>query len=344
MLHIKRLLRLTNAYQLATAATLHRYSPIFGTFRLSYWALINLSLVHGLYWSCLWTHYAHQDRIHVLRYFSTLLHDCIYAHLFVGLFSYAVVVLEYRRYVAFGERVQAVVNAQGGGFGQRQHDAELQSATSTTRWWRRRCSGVEWFVYGKMWINTVVLLGLVGYNLARIDWSTLTRTKVMLLVGLAYPHMLVANVLRFYTVQAMVVNAMWADENGQLRLLTGGTQKNSKTTATTIQLEEMSPSSSDTTPQTLRQHFANLTDYQHLYSGLNRLVQLQLGLLLKKHSLVVFIGVHMYVKMRLVWHVVMTELDQHLVRVNLVTFVVMMLNDYVGLLGVSLVCQREVSV
>lgn len=353
IIHTGRLLSLTNAYQLvATGSTAHRYSRIFGNFRLCHWALVNLALIHGLYWCCLWTHYQHQDQIHLLRYLSALLHDCVYAHLFVGIFTYAVVAFEYRKYVAFSRRLVAVVNDHAA-FVQRQRDEEANSDMATLLWWRRLimgrgCSSLEWFVYYKMWMNSVALLALVVYNLCRIDLSQLTGTKVLLIVGLAYPHLLVANVLRYYTVHAMVVNALWQTDNEQLAA--GVNQADapplSQPKTATIQLDVFAgPAQQPAAPTTsaqIREHFVRFDRYQQLYADLNRLVQCQLGLLLKKNSLIVFIAVHVYVKVRLLWNVVLTEMDQHLMGVNLVTFVVMMLNDYVCLLVVSQVCQREV--
>lgn len=351
IIHTGRLLSLTNAYQLAvTGSTAHRYSRIFGNFRLCHWALIHLAIIHGLYWSCLWTHYQHQDQIHLLRYFSVLLHDCVYAHLFVGVFTYAVVAFEYRKYVAFSGRLVAVANEHAA-FAQRQREVESSGGdVASLLWWRRllmgrSCSGLEWFVYYKMWMNTVVLLTLVVYNLCHIDLRQLTGTKVLLIIGLAYPHLLVANVLRYYTVHAMVVNALWQTDNDQLAagVIRAGAPK-----PTTIQLDAFAGPSQYHQPQTptasvqLGEQFVRFDRYQQLYADLNRLVQCQLGLLLKKNSLIVFIAVHVYVKVRLLWNAVLTEMDQHLMQVNLVTFVVMMLNDYVCLLVVSQVCQREV--
>lgn len=358
-----RLLRITNAYHLLTGTAVHRYSALFGQFRLSYWACINLALGHLLYWACLYTHYVHADQVHLVRYFSELLHDCIYAHLFVGILTYAIVAIEYRRYVAFSVRVSDTLHANAG-FLRRQRaassaaGADDETATPTAaaaaaqgtliaRWWKElRCDGLELFVYYKMWVNTVVLLALSAYSLYLIDLRALTRVKVMLIVALAYPHVLVANVLRFYTVHAMIVNAMWADENAALERTAAAERDDGKPSCCVAldaafgpsQLPQRQPADRVTA---LREHFANIDLYRRLYADLNRLLQLQVGLLLKKHALIVFIAVHVYVKLRLLWHAVLSEVDQHLIRVNFVTFFVMMLNDYVCLLVVSQVCQRE---
>lgn len=351
IIHTGRLFSLTNAYQLAaTGSWAHRYSRIFGNFRLCHWALINLSIIHGLYWCCLWMHYQHNDQIHLLCYFSALLHDCIYAHLFVGVFTYAVVAFEYRKYVAFSRHLVGVIN-DSAAFAQRQRDMEASTDCDVSPlWWRRplqwmqlRCSGLEWFVYYKMWMNTVVLLTLAVYNLCRIDLRQLTGTRIMLIIGLAYPHLLVANVLRYYTVHAMAVNALWTTENDQLVAGTETMARSNKPAHITLDAfaEPVQPAATTSAHQ-FGTHFANIGRYQQLYAGLNRLVQCQLGLLLKKNALIVFIAVHVYVKVRLLWHAVLTDMDLHLMRVNLVTFVAMMMNDYVCLLVVSQVCQREV--
>lgn len=359
-----RLLRNTNAYHLLNGTTVHRYTAIFGQFRLSYWACINLALGHLLYWSGLYTHYVHADQVHLVRYLSELLHDCIYAHLFVGILTYAIVAIEYHRYLAFSSRVSDALHANAG-FRRRPGNSEAANASAEStikRWWKDlRCDGLELFVYYKMWVNTVILVALSAYSLYHIDLRTLTRTKIMLIVALAYPHVLVANVLRFYTVHAIIVNAMWAEENvdmeQRLARSTAAERDNRKASCcvaldaafgaaaspqspTTTQAS--AASAADAGATSWRQHFVNIELYQRLYADLNRLIQLQVGLLFKKHALIVFIGVHVYVKLRLLWHTVLSEVDQHLIRVNFVTFFVMMMNDYVCLLVVSQVCQRQV--
>lgn len=180
----------------AVGSSVHRYSTIFGTFRISIWGIISLVLINSLYFAALWTHYEHQQQIHVIRMFSQLLHDCVYLHLLIGVINWLVIMLQYQTLVDFASQVadDALVNQKN----------------------RKRGSIVEWFVYYRMWSNTCVLICLNVYNLYFLDLRNLTGTKIMLIIGLAYPHFMIADILRFVTIQALLVNAKWYESNCQL--------------------------------------------------------------------------------------------------------------------------------
>lgn len=94
--------------------------------------------------------------------------------------------------------------------------------------------------------------------------------------------------------------------------------------------------------ESLPQILSTYESYQLMYGQLQRIVRHQVCLLIAQHFVVIFIAVHMYVKVRLLWHVLLTAVDLHLLRINFVTFVLMIVNDYACLLFTSLVCQKQV--
>lgn len=200
MISASRVMDITNWYMVAMGCSVHRYSTIFGTFRLSFWGIASLMLINSLYLAALWTHYAHQEQMQIVRMLSGLLHDSVYVHLFIGVINCAVVLLEYRSLLAFASQVA-------------ERAAVVRTATSRET---TAPSLVEWFVYYRMWMNTSVLLCLAVYNLCRIDLHSLTVRKVMLIVGLAYPHLLIADILRYVTIQTLLINTMWIESNRKL--------------------------------------------------------------------------------------------------------------------------------
>lgn len=197
MLSTSRMIGITNGYMLAVGASAHRYSSVFGTFRLSIVGIIILILVNSLYFVALWFHYDRQQQIHIIRLLSELLHDCIYLHLLIGAINWLVVLLQYRSLLAFAAQVSENV-------------AEIQKIGQGG-------TILEWFIYYRMWSNPLVLLILTVYNLYFIDLCSLTGTKIMLIIGLAYPHLLIADILRYVTIQALLINAMWTESNRQLK-------------------------------------------------------------------------------------------------------------------------------
>lgn len=198
MISISRVLNITNGYMVAVGSSAHRYSSVFGTFRLSLLGIASLILINSVYFAALWTHYDHQQQIHLLRLLSQLLHDCVYLHLLIGVINWLVVVLQYRTLLVFASEV-----------------AE-KTSTIVRKDGNNRTDG-EWFTYYRMWSNSFVLLLLNAYNLCRMDLRSLTGTRIMLIVGLAFPHLLIADILRFVTVQSVLINAMWSESNRHLK-------------------------------------------------------------------------------------------------------------------------------
>lgn len=82
--------------------------------------------------------------------------------------------------------------------------------------------------------------------------------------------------------------------------------------------------------KTLKQIISSYETYQAMYSQLCCLARYQLCLLVAQHSLIIFIAVHIFVKVRLLWKVLMTEIDQHLLRTNFVTFPIQFWSLLVG--------------
>lgn len=361
-----RILTITNRYYLCFGYAIHRYSRIFGTYHLSYHGMASLLLVTGLYWTCLWEHYSKQQQLHVIKYISQLLHDCVYIHLYLGIFNYIIVALEYRSLNQYSRTVcDALVKY-----------ASYRQPTSTSKF-----SATEAFVYYKSFSNTFVLIALTAYNLKIIDWSTITLTKVLLVIGLAYPHLLIANVLRFFTVHSTLINSMWRDANSRLtdvqlahefqtvqgycqqninsssttqsqskdeifenwwQLLLPNRRKNASSSAIVISMVETLDDSDTGVQKSLKNIFETFQNCQKLYKKMNDCIQRQLMLLIAQHSLILFMAVHVGVKVHLVWHVILSEIDLNLIQTNFCTYVVMICNDYVCLMVSAMLCKNEV--
>lgn len=199
MISTNRILNITNGYAVIAGNSLHIYFSKLGAFRFSILGLISLLLTNTLYFAALWTHYTHQQQIHVLRVLSELLHDCVYLHLLIGVVNWLVVLLQYRSLLDFASQV-----------------AERALVLDTIA--RNHFTAIEWFIYYRMWSNSFVLLCLTVYNLCLIDLRSLTGTKIMLIIGLALPHLMIADILRFVTIQSLLINAMWSESNRNLTL------------------------------------------------------------------------------------------------------------------------------
>lgn len=362
-----RILTLTNRYYLCFGYAIHRYSRIFGTYHLSYHGMVSLLFVTGLYWTCLWEHYSKQQQLHVIKYISQLLHDCIYIHLYLGIFNYIIVALEYRSLNQYSRTVcEALVKY-----------APYRQPTSKTKF-----NTTEAFVYYKSFSNTFVLVALTAYNLKLIDWSTITLTKVLLVIGLAYPHLLIANVLRFFTVHSTLINSMWRDANSRLtdvqlahefqtvhgfccqqniigssttqsptkdaifeswwQLLLPIRRKTASNSAIVISMVESMDDSAAGVQKSFKNIFDTFEQCQKLYGKLNDCIQRQLMLLIAQHSLILFMAVHVGIKVHLVWHAILSEIDLNLIQTNFCTYVVMICNDYVCLTVSAMLCNNEV--
>lgn len=360
-----RILTVTNRYNLGFGYAIHRYSRIFGTYHLSYHGMASLLLVTGLYWTCLWEHYSKQQQLHVIKYISQLLHDCVYIHLYLGIFNYIIVALEYRSLNQYSRTVcDALVKY-----------APYRQPTSKSKF-----NATEAFVYYKFFSNTFVLVALTAYNLKLIDWSTITLTKVLLVIGLAYPHLLIANVLRFFTVHSTLINSMWRDANSRLtdvqlahefqtvhgsccqpniigssptkdavfenwwQLLLPNRRKNASSSDIVISMVESMDDTAAGVQKSFKCIFETFEQCQKLYEKLNDRIQRQLMLLIAQHSLILFMAVHVGVKVHLVWHVILPEIDLNLIQTNFCTYVVMICNDYVCFMVSAMLCKNEVNI
>lgn len=329
-----RVLTITNRYSLNFGYVVHRYSRLFGTYRISYHGLVSLLLVTGLYWTCLWEHYAKQQQIHIVRVISQLLHDCIYIHLYLGICNVCIVVGEYYTLNRYARAV--------GDFLVEYTPHRMAQSKSATR----AVTVHELFVYYKYFSNAVVLLALTAYNLWLIDWATITLTKILLVIGLAYPHLLIANVLRFFTVHSQLILEIWKDANRRLADYYQPTDDAASSVIVSLNVVTTTTTTNiiGGNHKDLEHIFATFDRCEGLLHRLNNCVQKQLMLLMAQHSLVLFMAVHVWLKVHLVWHLILSEVDLRLVQVNFSTYVIMICNDYVCLLVSAVLCRNEVVV
>lgn len=349
-MNVDRVLLITNQYLLCFGYQIHRYSRIFGTYRISYKGLLSLILINALYMVCLWEHYAKQNQMHLIRYFSELLHDSIYCHLYFGIASYILVAFEFKSLLAVTKGITTAI-----------HDLPTKHGNKSN-------NRSEAFVYYKMFANSCILISVSIYDLHIIDWHNITLTKVLLIIGLAYPHLLIANVLRFYTINAMQINEIWMHANRKLIDIQLAVEfysltvkqcsdrktifqnwwkflEKKKTTESSckenviILLESID---SDGVNEKLSRIFKIYEQCQEYYGKLNGSVQRQVLMLIVQHSIIVFITVHVYVKVHLEWYVVMTDVDMNLIRTSFIAYIIMIVNDFVCLFGTGVLCKQEV--
>lgn len=337
-----RILTITNRYSLNFGYVVHRYSRLFGTYRISYHGLISLLLITGLYWTCLWEHYAKQQQIHIVRVISQLLHDCIYIHLYMGICNVCLVICEYHTLHRYSCALADLLV--------RYTPHRLAQTKSATR----AITLQELFVYYKYFSNAIVLVTLTAYNLWLIDWANITVTKILLTIGLAYPHLLIANVLRFFTVHSQLITEIWQDanrrladhhqpNNGGVVVLLLDTDVDDKDDSDGI-ASTIKKAADDAIHKSLESVFETFEQCEGMFLRLNNCVQKQLMMLMAQHSLVLFMAVHVWLKVHLVWHLVLSEVDLRLVQVNFSTYAAMICNDYVCLLVSAVLCRNEVKI
>lgn len=158
-----RILTISNRYLLCVGFAVNKFSKKFKIQQRSILGTIVFVLLNVLYLLCLHEHYDKKALLENLKDLSKTIYYSMYAHLFVGIASICVILLESKAYLKFSNQV----------IGALPKHAEV----------RPNFDRMELFVYHRTFVNLLVFIGILAYDLTVIDLKSLTRSKAMLFLG-----------------------------------------------------------------------------------------------------------------------------------------------------------------
>lgn len=186
-----RVLLICNRYLVLCGFIPHKYSSISNNYFLSRQGFCSFLIVQLVYIACLYKHLTEPEIIEIFEVFSTIVYRSIYVHLYLGIINYFTINIQMRPFLNLARDITEFLQ---------KFYAKQSSELS-----RIKFSHSELFVYYKMFSNTIVCTAIIAYDLSIIDLSSITLSKVMLLLALIYPHCRVAIVLKYFTVKCLVV-------------------------------------------------------------------------------------------------------------------------------------------
>lgn len=158
-----RILTISNRYLLCVGFAVKQFSKKFHTYQRSILGTIVFVLLNALYLLCLNEHYEKRSLLANIKDFSATIYYSLYAHLFLGIASMCVILIDLNGYLNFASKIAEALHKQ----------TEI----------RPKFDWMELFVYHRTFINLVVFLSLVVYDLTIIDLKSLTRSKALMFIG-----------------------------------------------------------------------------------------------------------------------------------------------------------------
>lgn len=158
-----RILTISNRYLLCVGFAVNKFSKKFKINQRSIQGIIIYLLLSIVYLLCLHEHYDKRALFDTIRDLSKTIYYSVYTHLFLGIASTCVILFDIQAYSAFSNQVLAALPTNVGV--------------------RHNFDRMEFFVHYRTFVNLVVFICLIAYDLTIIDLKSLTRSKAMLFIG-----------------------------------------------------------------------------------------------------------------------------------------------------------------
>ncbi len=158
-----RILIISNRYLLGVGFAVKQFSKKFKIYQRSILGTIVFLLLNILYLICLYEHYSKKALLDNLKDFSKTIYYSLYTHLFLGLTGVCVILYDLNTYLEFSNRVIDALP---------KHEEV-----------RPKFDKVELLVYHRTFINLLLFIGILAYDLTIIDIKSLTRSRAMLFIG-----------------------------------------------------------------------------------------------------------------------------------------------------------------
>lgn len=158
-----RILLISNRYLLCVGFAVNKFSKKFKIYERSIQGTIIFLLLNISYLLCLYEHYEKKALVENLKDFSKTIYYSIYTHLFLGIASICVILFDLSAFSEFSSQVIHALSENG----------EV----------RPKFDWAELFVYHRTFVNLLVFIGILTYDLTIIDLKSLTRSKAMLFLG-----------------------------------------------------------------------------------------------------------------------------------------------------------------
>lgn len=158
-----RILIISNRYLLCVGCAVNQFSKKFKLYQRSILGTLIFFLLNKVYLFCLYEHYDKKAVMENVKDLSKTIYYSMYTHLFLGIASICVILFDLKAYSEFSNQVIDALPKNG----------EV----------RPNFDRVELFVYHRTFVNLLVFIGILAYDLTIIDLKSLTRSKAMLFLG-----------------------------------------------------------------------------------------------------------------------------------------------------------------
>lgn len=355
-----RVLYVSNRYLLSLGYLIHKYYTKDGAFILTVQGLIVVFVILLLYSFCLYEHYARNEFIQLTETISKTIYHCIYIHLFIGILNVIVLFIDSKYVINLSKNVIATLSIV--------HGSDLKLCRK------------ELFLYYKMFSNTIITACILSYDITIIDLKSLTVNKVLLFVGLLYPHLMIANCLRLFSVYSACLDRICQQINDDLWSLfqahnykiygqyNGYLMENDKISETNSNkmlncwqnLKEflflsthckneniLIVMSTVESPAILKEKFENafenLKKFQKLQKSLNQTIQKQLFLFVLQNTIYIYVTIIIFIELDSEWALFLPKNYETMFYITLSGFICEIFNDYLCLTISSYLSRNEVS-
>lgn len=198
----KRVLTILNIHLKLNSYSIHSYE-FDGSYKLSKLGTIVYLSTTVLYLIALCIHYTKQEYFEPYNFLSTLFYNAVYYHLYLGCAGACLIPLSFYGQTQFARDIAGLVH---NGFMNKNQGLSRQQMDCT-----------EIFIYYQLYSNVIVFMGLSVYNIIMLDFQYFAWYKLMLYLGLFFPHFYISNILHYFCANALLLRCMCARINDEIR-------------------------------------------------------------------------------------------------------------------------------
>lgn len=303
---------ISNIHSIISNFTIHRFHRKSKKYEISKLALLPVAIFIAFYIACLVEHHKSKELVDFIEFLSPVIYRSIYIHLAVGFCSVLIFFSQILNLFIFSKKIADFCR-----------DSKSHEVTSN-------CFKKIWFFY-QLFSSTVIMIILTIYNITEIDWEKFKYEYILIISGLNLPHSLSSMILRYFMSNVFIINYHFDKLNNEIEDI----EKNKETQLTIIGNKEF-------VVEKIENCLNNFLKIENLTRKLNRTIQYQLSFIIFLHIFVCVISTYILFHLKNEWEEFMPSHDVLNLRINSITWFILVLNDFFCVVITVELCYWEI--
>lgn len=303
---------ISNIHSIISNFTIHRFHRKSKKYEISKLALLPVTIFIAFYIACLVEHHKSKELVDLIEFLSPVIYRSIYIHLAIGFCSVLLFFSQILNLFIFSKKIADFCR-----------DSKSDEGNSN-------CYKKCWFFY-QLFSSTVIMTILTIYNITEIDWEKFKYEYILIICGLNLPHSLSSMILRYFMSNIFIINYHFDKLNNEIKDI----EKSKDTHLTIIGNKEFVVGRTENC-------LNKFLKIENLTRKLNKTIQFQLIFIIFLHIFVCVISTYILFHLKNEWEEFMPSQDVLNLRINSITWLILVLNDFFCVVTTVELCYWEI--